>query len=88
MTCEVVRRCNYYVSGTFQEAGLLDRGDQVDILEKRRPNYNKSIWGTFEKDGQVYDVLIRTRELQVLKEVKDGKSAKRSRKNTTGRDSK
>ena len=88
MTYEAVRQCNFYSSGTFLEAGLLDRGDQIDILEKRRPNYNNSIWGSFEKDGQVYDVLIRTRELQVLKEVKDGKSAKRSRENTTGRDSK
>ena len=67
MIYEVVRRCNYYMTGTFQEAGLLDRGDQVDILEKRRPGYNKSLWGTFEKDGLPYDVAIRAHGTDNLK---------------------
>lgn len=87
MTYEVVRKCNYYVSGTFQDVGALNKGDQVDILEKRR-GYNKAIWGTFEKDGTYYDVPIRAHGLENLKEVKDVKSTKRPRKSAAGRDSK
>lgn len=87
MTYEVVRRCNYYASGTFQDVGVLNKGDQVDILEKRR-GYNRGIWGTFEKDGAPYDVPIRAHGLENLKEVKDGESTKRPRKSAAGRDSK
>lgn len=87
MTYEVVRRCNYYTSGTFQDVGTFNKGDQVDILEKRR-GYNKGIWGTFEKDGASYDVPIRAHGLENLKEVKDGESTKRPRKSAAGRDSK
>lgn len=87
MTYEVVRQCNYYFSGTFQDVGVLNKGDQVDILEKRR-GYNRAIWGTFEREGQKYDVPIRAHGLENLKEVKDGKSIKRPGKSTTGRVSK
>ena len=87
MIYEVVRKCNYYASGTFQDVGALNKGDQVEILEKRR-GYNKDIWGTFEKDGASYDVPIRAHGLENLKEVKDGESTKRPRKSAAGRDSK
>lgn len=87
MTYEVVRQCNYYFSGTFQDVGVLNKGDQVVILEKRR-GYNRAIWGTFEREGQKYDVPIRAHGLEILKEVKDVKSTKRPGKSTTGRDSK
>lgn len=87
MNYEVVRKCNYYSSGTFQDVGTLNKGDQVDILEKRR-GYNKGIWGTFEKDDASYDVPIRAHGLENLKEVKDGESTKRPRKSAAGRDSK
>lgn len=87
MNYEVLRQCNYYASGTFQDVGMLNKGDQVDILEKRR-GYNKGIWGTFEKDGASYDVPIRAHGLENLKEVKDGESTKRPRKSAAGRDSK
>ena len=87
MTYEVVRQCNYYFSGTFQDVGMLNKGDQIDILEKRR-GYNRAIWGTFEREGQKYDVPIRAHGLEILKEVKDVKSTKRPGKSTTGRDSK
>lgn len=87
MIYEVVRKCNYYISGTFQDVGTLNKGDQVEILEKRR-GYNKGIWGTFEKDGTSYDVPIRAHGLENLKEVKDGESTKRPKKSAAGRDSK
>ena len=89
MTYEVIRQCNYYLKGTFQEAGMLNKGDEVDIVEKHRGGYNGSTWGTFEKEGKEYDVLIRCREWQVLrvKEGKDVKSTKRPRKSAAGRDS-
>ena len=87
MIYEVVKKCNYYASGTFQDVGTLNKGDQVDILEKRR-GYNKGIWGTFEKDGASYDVPIRAHGLENLKEVKNGESTKRPRKSAAGRDSK
>lgn len=89
MTYEVIRQCNYYRSGTFQEAGTFDKGEEVDILEKHRGGYNGATWGTFEKDGHTYDVLIRCREWHVLKlkEDKDVKPNKRSRKGSAGRDS-
>lgn len=89
MIYEVVRRCNYYASGTFQDVGLLDKGGQVDILDKKR-GYNKGIWGTFEKDGASYDVPIRAHGLDNLKvkEAKNGKSTKRPGKGAAGRDSK
>ena len=87
MIYEVVRKCNYYASGTFQDVGTLNKGDQVDVLEKRR-GYNKGIWGTFEKDGASYDVPIRAHGLENLKEVKNGESTKRPRKSAAGRDSK
>ena len=86
MIYEVVRKCNYYASGTFQDVGTLNKGDQVEVLEKRR-GYNRGIWGTFEKDGASYDVPIRAHGLENLKEVKDGKSTKRPRKSAAGRDS-
>ena len=89
MTYEVIRQCNYYLKGTFQEAGTLNKGDEVDILEKHRGGYNGSAWGTFEKDGKAFDVLIRCKECHVLKakEGKDVKSIKRPRKSAAGRDS-
>lgn len=87
MIYEVLKRCNYYASGTFQDVGVLNKGDQVDILEKKR-GYNKGIWGTFEKDGASYDVPIRAHGLENLKEVKDGESTKRPRKSAAGRGSK
>lgn len=87
MTYEVVRQCNYYLKGTFQEAGTLNKGEEVEILEKHRGAYNGATWGTFEKDGKAFDVLIRCHELQVLKvkEGKDVQSIKRPRKSAAGR---
>lgn len=89
MTYEVIRRCNYYLKGTFQEAGTLEKGDKVEILGKHRGGYNGSTWGTFEKEGKAFDVLIRCKECQVLRveEGKDVKSTKRPRKSPAGRDS-